>query len=153
MIKTIHLGSNIITDCEAALEVNKTEVFRLRKHGGVRGGRVHMVVDFDLRDEDGNRIAKIAKNRVVYCADGYAYATERDHCFVQNVKTKEIVAKAEVLPDLTVKVIGTFWVNGYIVKITEDELIAGGITMAGNSIAGCKKAIVLGPGSFALGAG
>jgi hypothetical protein len=61
------LGSNIIENCDAALIVNETEVFRLRSR--YKDGR--LVCDFDLRDKNGTRIAKISKNNVVYAAEGY----------------------------------------------------------------------------------
>lgn len=41
----VNLGSNIITDCEAVLVVNGSEVFRLRE----RDSDGRLICDFDVR--------------------------------------------------------------------------------------------------------
>jgi hypothetical protein len=53
MTTDVYLGSNLIRNCTVAPVVNGVEVFRLRKRMGV--GR--LIVDFDVRDQKGNRIS------------------------------------------------------------------------------------------------
>ena len=54
---TIILGNNEITNCDAALVIEGEEVFRIREEENDA-----LMIDCDIRDQDGNRIAKIARN-------------------------------------------------------------------------------------------
>ena len=66
---TLVIGGNVIEDCDVALIVEDMEVFRLRdSHKDDK-----LIVDFDLHDKEGNRIAKISSSSVVFVADGYEY--------------------------------------------------------------------------------
>ena len=147
MNANLYLGSNLIKDCDAALVVNGVEVFRLRE----RTGDGRLVVDFDLRDSTGQRIAKIAKNNVVFAADGFDSINEASRSFVRDKRSSNTVALVEELPDGSVRVTGNFWIEGYHVLITEDDLVAGGLTFTANIIQGFGKAIVLGPNSTGIG--
>jgi hypothetical protein len=53
MTTDVYLGSNPIRNCTAAPVANGVKVFRLRKRTEV--GR--LIVDFDVRDQKGNRIS------------------------------------------------------------------------------------------------
>lgn len=146
------LGNNEIVDCDTALFVEGEEVFRLRD--STREDK--LIVDFDLRDSDGNRIAKIASSSVVYVAPGYSYKnTMTSHktrvAEVKDEATDTPIAYVEEQTPGRIKVTGTFWVNGYHVEITEEGLNAGGIYMSGNHIEGFGKAIELKRGSFMIG--
>ena len=106
--------------------------------------------DFDLWDQDGNRLAKVAKNNIVHAASG---------CKVQNLAREssisdpagEVVAGVQETALDTVKITGDFWVKGFHVSITDNELVSGGVTMKGNLIKGFKKAISINPGSLTIG--
>ena len=52
----------------------------------------------------------------------------------------------------TIKITGDFWVGSHHVLITDESLVSGGITMAGNVICGFGKAILIEPNSVAIGA-
>ena len=91
---TLYLGDNEITDCQQALVVEGTEVFRLRD-------RTHddqLVVDFDVRNQAGARLAKIAKNHVVYIAE-HVESRSRP-------KLYEIVSRGDVLASVEGGVVG-----------------------------------------------
>lgn len=142
----VFLGSNEINDCEAALVVNGEEVFRFRE----RESDGRMVCDFDVRDKDGNRLAKISKNNVVHVAPGFVVEHQPR---VSNIKNSdgEIIACVEEIAIDIIKVQGSFCINGHTVVINSETLISGGVTMAGNKISGYKKAIAIEPNSFAIG--
>ena len=144
---TILLGNNRITDCNGALVVENEEVFRLRErtHDG------QLVVDFDLRDESDERIAKIAKNHVVHTAKGFEPRSSPGVYEVVNAESGETLARVEEISPGTVKVTGDFWVNGFHVKVTDDHVKAGPATISGNDIRGVDAAIELKRGSFAIG--
>ena len=142
MYANLYLGTNLIKNCDAALIVNGVEVFRLRE----RTGDGRFVVDFDLRDSEGNRIAKIAKNNVVFAAEGFERVNEASRSFVRDTRSGHIAAMVEELQDGSVKVTGDFWIDGFHVAITQDDLIAGGFAMDHVAIDGFHKAIVLTPG-------
>src|SRR6267143_337766 len=63
---TVILGNNEITNCDAALVIEGEEVFRIREEENDA-----LMIDCDIRDQDSNRIAKIARNSVVFAADGF----------------------------------------------------------------------------------
>lgn len=142
----VNLGSNIINDCDAALVVNGIEVFRLRE----RSSDGRLICDFDLRKEKGDRIAKIAKNRVTYAADGYEMHDLPKECHVKDPKGK-IVARVQETGHDEITITGDFWIDGHHVVISDSSLVSGGITMSGNVISGFGKAISIKPNSFSIG--
>jgi len=142
----VNLGSNIINDCDAALIVNGTEVFRLRE----RASDGRLICDFDLRNENGDRIAKIAKDRVVHAAEGYRMHDLPKECYVEDQNGK-VVARVQETGHDEITVTGDFWIEGHHVLITNDALVSGGVTMSGNIINGFGKAISIDPNSFSIG--
>ena len=141
------LGNNTISNCEAALVVNGTEVFRLRS----RGNDGQLVVDFDMRGPDGDRLAKVAKNNVVHAADGYDVVHAARESSVTHSESGTTIARVEEIDHETVRITGEFWVDGHHVSITEEALTSGTITMSENVIDGFSKAIALNPDSFSIG--
>ena len=142
----VNLGSNIINDCDAALVVNGTEVFRLRE----RDSDGRLICDFDLRDQNGDRIAKVAKNRVVYAAEGYQMHDLPKECYVE-APNGEAVARVQETGHDEIAITGDFWIEGHHVQVTNEALVSGGATMAGNIISGFSKAISIEPNSFSIG--
>src|SRR5438876_1205229 len=136
---TVILGGNRIENCDAALVVEGVEVFRLRER--TKDG--HLVVDFDLHDPNGNRIAKIAKNYVAHAAPGYKFQNRVGVSEVIKEDTGQIVARVEEVAKDAVAVTGTFNVKGYVVEARADGLAVGGLMMKGNTIIGSRKAIEL----------
>ncbi len=143
---TVNLGSNIIEDCNAVLVVEDLEVFRFRE----RSGDGQLVVDFDIRNEKGEKLAVIAKNNVVFAAEGFRMRNLPTESFVEDAAGK-IYARVKEVSSGLLSVEGEFCVNGFSVSITPEKLVAGGLTMKGNSIRGFGKAINLKKGSFAIG--
>ena len=142
----VHLGSNIIEDCDAALVVNGTEVFRLRH----RESDGRLVCDFDVRDKLSSRIAKVSKNNVVYAADGYEVHQLPRESFIQD-SSGNVLARVEEIGQSEIKITGEFWIDGYHVSISDTDLVSGGVTMSGNLIQGFGKAISIEPNSFSIG--
>lgn len=140
------LGSNTINNCAAALVVNGEEVFRLRE----RQSDGQLVVDFDVRDSSDGRLAKIAKNQVVYTADGYEFHTLPKKAYVTH-GAGNVIAKVEEVSRDTIKITGDFCIKGHRISITEQALVSGGVTMSGNFISGSGTAILIEPNSFAIG--
>ena len=142
----IHLGNNIITDCDSALVVNGTEVFRFhRRHHDDR-----LVCDFDVRDADGNRIARVASDRVVYVAEGYTMHDLPRECYIEAPGGHIIARVRETGPD-ELTITGEFWIDGHRVLITEEAIHSNGISISGNTIVGYGKAISLDPHSATIG--
>jgi len=140
------LGSNVIDDCDAALVVNGTEVFRLRE----RMGNERLACDFDVRDKAGNRLVKVAKNNVVFAAQGYGVKNLARESSVVDPNGK-VIARVEETGLNTVKISGEFWIGSYHVVITDQALILGGYILSGKTLSGCGKAISLAPGSMIIG--
>ena len=140
------LGNNIIENCNAALIVNGTEVFRLRYRD--KDGR--LICDFDVRDKNGTRIAKIAKNNVVYAADGYEVHNLPRESYIQD-SGGNILARVQEIGDDEIKITGEFWVDKHQVLISDDALMSGGVRMSGNTIRGFGKAISIEPNSISIG--
>lgn len=142
----VNLGSNIINDCDAALVVNGTEVFRLRE----RGSAGRLICDFDIRDENGGRIAKIAKNRVVHAAEGYQMHDLPKECYVEG-PDGAIIARVQETGHDEIAITGDFWIEGHHVVVSSGALVSGGVTMSGNVISGFGKAIAIESNSFSIG--
>lgn len=145
-MRTINLGSNIISNCDSALVVNGTEVFRFhrRHHEG------RLVCDFDVRNAAGERIAKVANDRVVYVADGYKMHDLPHACYVEG-PNGETVARVEETGENELTVTGEFWVDSHQVLITKDAITSGDTSISGIVISGRGKAISLDPDSTAIG--
>lgn len=142
----VNLGSNIIENCDAALVVNGTEVFRLRH----RNSDGRLICDLDVRDKNGTRIAKVAKNNVMYAADGYEVHHLPRESYIQD-SVGNILARVQEIGNDEIKITGEFWVDGHQVLISDDALVSGGITMSGNTVRGFGKAISIEPNSFSIG--
>jgi hypothetical protein len=149
MADTLLLGDNEITNCDAALVIEGEEVFRLRErqHDG------QLVVDFDVRDAGGNRIAKVAKNRVVHVAPGYDIESSAGRYSVVVADTRTPYATIQEVSPGRVKVTGKFYVNGFHVDISDQATRIGGITLSGNKIVGFGKAGELRKGQLGIGVG
>ena len=140
------LGSNVIENCDAALIVNGTEVFRLRE----RTGDGRLVCDFDVRDKSGNRLAKVAKNNVVYAAEGFQVKNLSRESVITDA-SGNIIARVEEVALNTIKIIGEFWIKSHRVFITDESMVSGGVTISGNLISGFGKAITIDPNNVTIG--
>lgn len=140
------MGGNVISDCDAALVVNGLEVFRFhhRHHEG------RLVCDFELRDEDGELVAKIANDRVVHAAEGYRKHDLPHECYIES-PTGRVLARVREEGEDELSIWGDFWVDGHRVLIGDDAIESGGISISGLVIAGYGKAIALGPHSATIG--
>ena len=143
---TVNLGSNIIEGCAAVLVIEDVEVFRFRE----RTGDGQLVVDFDIRDPDGEKLIVVAKNNVVFAAKGFVTQNLASESRVEDASGK-VYARVKEVAAGVISIEGQFCVKGYTISITPQQLVAGGVTMVGNHIKGFGKAIWLKSGSFAIG--
>jgi hypothetical protein len=144
---TIILGNNEITNCDAALVIKGEEVFRIREEENDA-----LTIDCDIRDQDGNRIAKIDRNSVVFAAVGFrAQLAPGQPAEVIRKATGEVMAKIERLGRRKIKVTGSFWVDGIEVVATGDGLFVGRTLISKNNFRGWGTAIKLGRGQAGLG--
>lgn len=146
---TLVLGDNEVANCDAAIVVEGVEVFRLRDRE--RDGK--LIVDFDLREPDGKRIAKIAKNYVASAAEGYEHQNRTGISEVVETETGRAVARVEELAPRRVKVTGTFCVEGLTVQITDTGILLGTNRISGCRITGFGKAIQFDRKHLAIGVG
>jgi hypothetical protein len=143
---TIILGGNQITECDAALVVNGVEVFRLQRSTDKR-----LVVDFEVRDDQGSLVAKVSKNNVVFARPNVQVSHGTNFSEVLDSKTGHVFTRVEEISPQTISVIGTFIVDGFRVVATKEFLQLGGITLRGCTISGFGKALQLGPGGAFVG--
>lgn len=142
------LGDNIVDNCDAALIINGVEVFRLRE--GMADGQ--LLVDFELRDENDELVAKVAKNKVVYARDGYEVRHVPGESIVVGPDSSDPVARVTRESTSSVRVCGNFWVDSFNVVIQENGgILAGTNTISGNKVSGCGTAITLEPNSIMIG--
>lgn len=142
---TLMLGNNRISNCDAALTLEGEEVFRLRER--LNDGQ--LVVDFDLRDPEGNRIARIQKNQPVFAAEGFTVEKRPGRYAV--LRNGEPYATVSELSPGTVKVTGTFNVKGFQVLVTDDAIRADTNTISGNVIDSKGLAIALSRNQLGIG--
>jgi len=140
------LGDNIILDCDAALFVNGTEVFRLRK----RESDGRLMCDFDVRNKNGARIAKVANNNVVYAAEGYEVHQLPGESNIQDTDGQFLARVRETSHD-EIRITGEYWVDGLQVLISDDGLRSGGNLLSGNTVMGFGKAISIESNSLSIG--
>ena len=124
--KTVYLGSVVFTNCDALLIIEGVEVFRLRErddHESWRGvNEWEYLVEFDVRDQNDNRIAKVTNNNVVHASPGYEKTTGVKSFRITNRATGEIVAGAHEDLNGAIYIMGDFWVKGTHVKIDDTVL-------------------------------
>lgn len=141
------LGNNNCLNCDAALIIHGNEVFRLRE----RAGDGRLVIDFDLRGPDGERIATVAKNNVVFGADGFELRNLPRSAMVVNRQTGDIVAEVREESTDTVRVIGEFWTEGRQVLLSESGMTIDGVSVDNCTVMGFGTAVEVTPGAVALG--
>lgn len=145
---TLDFGSNLIMNCHESVVVNGKEFFRLRG----RAGDDQLVVDFELRDEQGNLVAKIAKNNVVHARPGLTVHNQKDFSEVVDSSTGETLARIEEIGPRRVKVTGTFWFDGVRYVLKDDRIETGkGNRISGNTVIGGSAGITFGPHGISLG--
>ena len=143
---TIVLGNTEITNCDAALVIEGEEVFRIREE---ENGA--LMIDCDIRDQDGNRIAKIDRNSVVFAAVGFrAQLAPGQPAEVIRKATGEVMAKIERLGQRKIKVAGSFWVDGIGVVAKRDGLFVGPTLISKKPFRGWGTPIKLGRGQAGL---
>lgn len=101
------LGTNQISNCGAALVIDGVDVFRLRSSETDN----QILVDFDIYGQDRTRLARVAKNQVVYAAEGYATSATSSSCEVTG-PSGEVLARVEKVAPGWLKINGIFWSHG-----------------------------------------
>jgi hypothetical protein len=115
---TMILGTNEIAYCDAALVIEDEEVFRVREE---ENGE--LLIDCDLRNHLGERIAKIVRNTPVFVDDGYeAKIRPNAPSEVIHKESGKIIARIARVGRRTISVTGPFFVKGCFVYATEDGL-------------------------------
>jgi hypothetical protein len=115
---TMILGTVEIAHCDAALVIEDEEVLRIREDE-----RGQLLIDCDLRNHIGERIARIEKNTPVYVADNYERKVRPGGPFEVVLKEDgRVIARIERVGPRTISVIGPFFVKGCYVYATEEGL-------------------------------
>lgn len=115
------LGSNQFINCDAVLTIMGTEIFRLRERD--TDGRLE--VDFDLYGKAGDRIfrvARVAKNRVVYRHPNFEVLRDADEHTVRG-PVGNIVLSVHRLRDNVVRVDGDFYYEKCSILARGDYLV------------------------------
>jgi hypothetical protein len=145
---TLILGNNDVSDAEYALSVGGVEVFRLHSREDDR----QFVVDFDLRDASGIRLATIAKNNAVHLADGFRTQSQPRRYRVFSQRSGQTYATVEGLSSGVIRLTGTFCVDGFQVTATARGLmLPGNKLLSGCRIKGVRTPILLSRDCFGIG--
>lgn len=146
---TMILGDNEIRNCEQALILEGEEVFRLRE----RENDGQLVVDFAVRDENGQMLAKIFKNHVMHRAPHLEIRSQPGRYEVVRTETGSSVAMVEEVSPVAVRVTGTFCVKGCKVEITTAgiRISPGGNLISKNMVDGHEVATRLDRNTVVLG--
>jgi hypothetical protein len=141
---TLILGNNEVTNCAAALRLDGEEVFRIRENAETG----EFLIDCDLRNQQSQRIAKIARNAVPYVADGYqARVGPRQPTEVIHEASGQVVGRIQRLAPRRIKVTGCFCVNGYWTLATEEAVFLPGDVVIANNLQGLGHRHQAGPRS------
>lgn len=141
------LGTNVFQDCDSAIIIDGEEVFRLRE----RQNDGQFIVDFDVRGLNDERIAKIAKNHVVYAAPGYSVKSEPGRYEVLETDKDRVVASVVERGPVAIQVSGAFYVKGSCIVASQSGLHINGAEISGNQWVSAGKPIVIENGSFNMG--
>jgi hypothetical protein len=146
---TVTLGNNDITNCAAALVIEGVEVFRLREDDG------QLLVDCDVLNHEGQRMAKIVRNTPIVVADGFrAHIKPGEPTEVIYEENGQVVARFERKGPRHVKITGVFCVNGYCVFIDDEAGLRTNeeaFTFSNNRVRGFGTAISLKRGQIGIG--
>ncbi len=124
---TLILGGITIENCKPVLLVGEKEVFRLHQ----RAGDGHLVVDFELCDEQGRSIATVARNVLAQAKPGIA--VRHGPAFSEVVLADgAVIGRAEETTAGVLRIVGRFGAAGAIVHAKSDVLeLPGAGTMRG----------------------
>lgn len=143
---TMILGGNEINNVDAALVLEKEEVCRVREDDAGR------LIDCDLKDKQGQRIAKLAKNTPVFVADGYrASVIPGEPSEVIRTEDEQVVSRIERLGPCKISVTGTFNVGGVFIAATPDGIYTSDGVIRDNTISGFATGIWLQKNSLIIG--
>jgi hypothetical protein len=144
---TMILGGNEIAHVDAALVLEDEEVFRVREDDAGR-----LLIDCDLKDQQGQRIARIAKNTPVFVAEGYrAKIIPGEPSEVIRVADQQVVSRIERLGPHKISVTGTFNVDGLFVSATPHGIYISNAVIRSNTISGFGTGIWLQKNSLTIG--
>jgi hypothetical protein len=143
---TLILGNNDISNCDAALVIEGEEVFRVRDDEGI------LLIDCDMLDDKGERVAKIVRNTPILVADGFrAHIKPGEPTEVVHVASGQIAARFERKGPRHVKISGVFCVKGYCVFMDETGLSTNDAFMVSNNgISGFGTAISMRRGQIGI---
>ena len=147
---TMILGSNEIANCDAALILEGEEVFRVEE-----GGKGDLIINFDLRDKQGKRIAKMLRNTFAFLAPGHVNRFSPNRRSEVQMIGGQLISRIERLGPRRISVDGTFNVEGggcYVVAAPHGLFIPGNQQMLqGKKFYGDGTAIRLTRHSMSIG--
>jgi len=129
-----------VVDCQAALVVDGAEVFRLRDRD--RDGK--LIVDFDIREPGGQRIAEVSKNYVANAGPAHEYRNRTGMAEIVERATGRRVVRVQELGLRHVRVLGTLWIGNLRVDIGESAIVVGDSSMSDIVMRGGGTAVTIG---------
>ena len=147
MTYTIIFGSNRISNCNSVVKINDREIFRIRE----RASDGKLIVDFEIRNPNGEIIYKVAKNNVVVAIDGYEIQHGSNFSRVTNISDKSVLI--EVIENKTdeIEINGNFSMEGFDVIATSGGTNINSNQFIGNVIDGCGSGITINADGIGLG--
>jgi hypothetical protein len=145
---TVTLGNNDIVNCDAALMIEGEEVFCLREEEG------RLLVDCDVLNAKGVRLAKVVRNTPIVVAPGFrVHIKPGEPTQVVSEMSGRVLASFERKGPRHVKISGVFCVNGYCVFIDETAVRTSdpSFRFSLTTVHGCGTALSLKRGQVELG--
>jgi len=138
----LDFGTNVICNCSGTVvykssEGEEKELFTLEKNAG------ELLLTTEIRDENGDLLAKLRRNSFVYAREGFDAETFYDlgrhppdtFVLTRNEDGKEIF-KAKIIDNMNIQVTGVFHMGSQKIEATDDKLIIGTNELRNNVIEG-----------------
>jgi len=153
----LNFGTNIIRNCNGTViyrtrEGREKELFILETNAG------ELLLTTEIRDEQGDLLAKLRRNSFVYVKDGldvenyFELGMKSPDTFILIRKNdgKELF-KAKIIANMDIQITGVFYTGFIKIEATDEKLMIGTNLMIGNEINGFGLGMLIEEGAFAIG--
>ena len=158
MAYAVMIGSDLFIGTTGVLTVEiegkMVEFFRIREIFRVRSEGSYLAVDVDIKDLDGVREIKLAKNNPV-AGDGFLITHNKTETRIQRANGSTVICIEQFAPDkklipnlerieeliqqgkipsidAVIRITGDFYAGKHHLKINDKETVIGGLTLGGN---------------------
>lgn len=153
----MNFGTNVIRNCNGTIiyrtrEGNEKELFILEKNAG------ELLLTTEIRDEEGDLLAKLRRNSFVYVKDGFDVENHfelemrsPDTFILIRKNDGEELFKAKIIDNMNIQITGVFYTGFIKIEATDEKLMIGTNSMIGNEINGFGLGMLIEEGALAIG--